>query len=76
MLGLTNFAGKFVKQYAALQDLIINAAKQYKHEVEHVQFPTPEYSYEFEIEDRNKADIIESMQDFKELDREPVDEYK
>ena len=75
MLGLTAFSGKFVKQYAALKDLIVNAAKQYSLEVQHAQFPTPEYSYELEIEDRQKSDILEKMSDYKELDREPVDEY-
>jgi len=75
MLGLTDFAGRFVKQYAVLKESILSAAKQYKEEVENLQFPTEQYSYEYEIEDRSKADVIEAMSDYKELDREPVDEY-
>jgi len=75
MLGMTDFTGRFVKQFAVLREQILSAVKQYKDEVEHGQFPTPQYSYELEIEDRDKADILDAMKDYKELDREPIDEF-
>ncbi|MHA2168874.1 MAG: 3-methyl-2-oxobutanoate hydroxymethyltransferase, partial [Candidatus Kariarchaeaceae archaeon] len=50
MLGFTEFNGKFVKRYALIRDIIEDAVKNYKTEVETEKFPTPEFSYNLEIE--------------------------
>lgn len=44
-LGFYEKVPKFVKKYANLRELILNAVKTYKKEVEEGRFPTEEYSY-------------------------------
>ena len=45
MLGLGDFVPSFVKQYANLGALIVQAARRYADEVAHGKFPDPEHSY-------------------------------
>lgn len=46
MLGLQNsFNPKFVKKYAQGRDIFIDALNTYVEQVQHVNFPTPEYSF-------------------------------
>lgn len=45
MLGLSEIKLKFVKQYAALRDIISQAVKNYQKEVQSGKFPTLEHSF-------------------------------
>jgi 3-methyl-2-oxobutanoate hydroxymethyltransferase len=45
MLGLGDFVPSFVKQYANLGALTVQAARRYADEVAHGKFPDPEHSY-------------------------------
>ena len=56
MLGFTNgFTPKFVKKYADLHNVMLEAFKQYKHDVEERTFPSKEH--EFAISD----EVIEKL---------------
>lgn len=74
MLGFTNFAGKFVKRYALLKEIIVDAAKQYKSDVKEQLFPTAEFSYNIEIEQREEPDIMEQMGDYKQGQKDVFDD--
>jgi 3-methyl-2-oxobutanoate hydroxymethyltransferase len=74
MLGYTDFAGKFVKRYALLKQIIVDAAKQYKSDVEKELFPTPEFSYNIEIAQRSEPDILEHMGDYKQDEKDVFDD--
>ncbi|MDP2932315.1 MAG: 3-methyl-2-oxobutanoate hydroxymethyltransferase [Chloroflexota bacterium] len=51
MLGLfERFTPKFVKKYASLSETIVQAIQQYKAEVEHGDFPTPEHTFHMKDE--------------------------
>jgi 3-methyl-2-oxobutanoate hydroxymethyltransferase len=45
LLGLTDFAPSFAKQYANLGALTVQAARRFADEVAHAKFPDPEHSY-------------------------------
>ncbi len=46
MLGLFDkFVPKFVKQFAQIRTIILDAMKAYKKEVQEVTFPGPEHSF-------------------------------
>jgi 3-methyl-2-oxobutanoate hydroxymethyltransferase len=49
MLGLFDkFVPKFVKQYAHLGDIILEALETYRDEVQNGTFPAPEHTYPME----------------------------
>ena len=51
MLGLFDkFVPKFVKQYAQIRTVILDAMKTYKKEVQTVAFPGPEHSFKMSEE--------------------------
>ncbi len=46
LLGFYDFAPRFVKRYANLRSVILEASRKYKEEVEKGEFPTDRYSYD------------------------------
>ncbi len=51
MLGYSNgFCPKFVKRYASLHDVMLNAFKEYKHECENRTFPTESNTFKMNAE--------------------------
>lgn len=50
------FKPKFVKQYASLKEVMLNAAKAYCKEVEEGLFPTDEESFELTLEEKTKLE--------------------
>jgi 3-methyl-2-oxobutanoate hydroxymethyltransferase len=55
MLGLTERQPRFVKRYAELGTLIVDAAKRYAHDVEKGDFPAAEQSYSMPQEARRSG---------------------
>lgn len=55
LLGLFDrYQPKFSKKYADLSPLILEAVKNYKHDVEHQTFPGPEQSFKMDAEELKK----------------------
>ncbi len=46
LLGFYDFAPRFVKKYANVRKIILEASRKYKEEVEEGAFPTDQYSYD------------------------------
>ena len=46
LLGFYDFVPRFVKRYANLREIILDASRKYKGEVEGGAFPTDQYSYD------------------------------
>ena len=73
MLGFSDFAPKFVKRYKDIKKDIIDAVKVYAEEVSNGEFPTEEYSYNIEIEDREEPDVHDQTKSFKKPEYDEFD---